>query len=120
MREERTKDIDGMNDYEDIRQVPLEPDRPLAGRQNPPVGDSYIGGRPRRDRVSRRKPGMGDREPQARKPAARTGQEKTDNRRQEDRPRKTKKQGMQVQENAGKVLKKACPSWRFCWCWCWA
>ena len=32
MKEERTNDIDGMRDYEDIRQVPLEPGRPLAGR----------------------------------------------------------------------------------------
>ena len=109
MREERTKDIDGMNDYEDIRQVPLEPDRPLAGRQNPPVGDSYIGGRPRRDRVSRRKPGMGDREPQARKPAARTGQEKTDNRKQEDRPRKTKKTGDAGSGERRKGSKKGVP-----------
>lgn len=109
MREERTKDIDGMNDYEDIRQVPLEPDRPLAGRQNPPVGDSYIGGRPRRDRVSRRKPGMGDREPQVRKPAARTGQEKTDNRRQEDRPRKTKKTGDAGSGERRKGSKKGVP-----------
>ena len=46
MKEERTNDIDGMRDYEDIRQVPLEPGRPASGRQNPPVGDSYIGGRP--------------------------------------------------------------------------
>ncbi len=109
MREERTKDIDGMNDYEDIRQVPLEPDRPLAGRQNPPVGDSYIGGRPRRDRGSRRKPGMGDREPQARKPAARTGQEKTDNRKQEDRPRKTKKTGDAGSGERRKGSKKGVP-----------
>ena len=109
MREERTKDIDGMNDYEDIRQVPLEPDRPLAGRQNPPVGDSYIGGRPRRDRVSRRKPGMGDRETQARKPAARTGQEKTDNRKQEDRPRKTKKTGDAGSGERRKGSKKGVP-----------
>ena len=44
MKEERTNDIDRMREYEDIRQVPLEPNRPASGRQNPPVGDSYIGG----------------------------------------------------------------------------
>ncbi len=109
MREERTKDIDGMNDYEDIRQVPLEPDRPLAGRQNPPVGDSYIGGRPRRDRVSRRKPGMGDREPQARKPAARSVQVKTDNRNQEDRRLKTNKTGDAGSGERRKGSKKGVP-----------
>lgn len=30
MKEERTNDIDGMRDYEDIRQVPLEPGRPAS------------------------------------------------------------------------------------------
>ena len=49
-------DIDGMRDYEDIRQVPLEPNRPASGRQNPPVGDSYIGGRPKMCIRDRRKP----------------------------------------------------------------
>lgn len=38
MKEERTNDIDRMREYEDIRQVPLEPNRPASGRQNPPVG----------------------------------------------------------------------------------
>ena len=66
MKEERTNDIDRMREYEDIRQVPLEPNRPASGRQNPPVGDSYIGGRPRRERISRRKPGIGDGAPEAR------------------------------------------------------
>lgn len=72
MKEERTNDIDRMREYEDIRQVPLEPNRPASGRQNPPVGDSYIGGRPRRERISRRKPGIGDGAPEARTSAART------------------------------------------------
>lgn len=72
MKEERTKDIDRMREYEDIRQVPLEPNRPASGRQNPPVGDSYIGGRPRRERISRRKPDIGDGAPEARTSAART------------------------------------------------
>ena len=93
MREERTKDIDGMNDYEDIRQVPLEPDRPLAGRQNPPVGDSYIGGRPRRERVSRRKPGMGDTGPGAGKPVAGTAQEDQNTRKKTERSQRNKKTG---------------------------
>ena len=56
MKEERTNDIDRMREYEDIRQVPLEPNRPASGRQNPPVGDSYIGGRPRRERISGESP----------------------------------------------------------------
>lgn len=59
MREDRTKEIDEMNDYEDIRQVPLEPEGPPGSRRNPPVGGSYMGGNPRRERVSRRKPGKG-------------------------------------------------------------
>lgn len=52
---------------------------------------------------------MGDREPQARKPAARTGQEKTDNRRQEDRPRKTKKTGDAGSGERRKGSKKGVP-----------
>ena len=77
MKEERTNDIDRMREYEDIRQVPLEPNRPASGRQNPPVGDSYIGGRPRRERISRRKPGIGDGAPEARTSAARTSADRT-------------------------------------------
>ncbi len=93
MREERTNDIDGMRDYEDIRQVPLEPGRPASGRQNPPVGDSYIGGRPRRERVSRRKPGMGDTGPGAGKPAAGTAQEDQNTRKKTERSQRNKKTG---------------------------
>lgn len=93
MRAERTNDIDGMRDYEDIRQVPLEPNRPASGRQNPPVGDSYIGGRPRRERVSRRKPGMGDTGPEARKPAAGTAQEDRNARKKAGRSQRNKKTG---------------------------
>lgn len=98
MKEERTKDIDGIRDYEDIRQVPLEPGRPGAGRQNSPVGDSYIGGRPRRDRVSRRKPGTGDGGPEgrtsaARTPAARTAQEDQNARKKTDRSQRNHKTG---------------------------
>lgn len=93
MREERTNDIDGMRDYEDIRQVPLEPGRPASGRQNPPVGDSYIGGRPRRERVSRRKPGMGDTGPGAGKPVAGTAQEDQNTRKKTERSQRNKKTG---------------------------
>ena len=93
MREERTNDIDGMRDYEDIRQVPLEPNRPASGRQNPPVGDSYIGGRPRRERVSRRKPGMGDTGPGAGKPVAGTAQEDQNTRKKTERSQRNKKTG---------------------------
>ena len=93
MKEERTNDIDGMRDYEDIRQVPLEPGRPASGRQNPPVGDSYIGGRPRRERVSRRKPGMGDTGPGAGKPVAGTAQEDQNTRKKTERSQKNKKTG---------------------------
>lgn len=93
MREERTNDIDGMRDYEDIRQVPLEPGRPASGRQNPPVGDSYIGGRPRRERVSRRKPGMGDTGPGVGKPAAGTAQEDQNTRKKTERSQRNKKTG---------------------------
>ena len=93
MKEERTNDIDGMRDYEDIRQVPLEPGRPAAGRQNPPVGDSYIGGRPRRERVSRRKPGMGDTGPGAGKPVAGTAQEDQNTRKKTERSQRNKKTG---------------------------
>lgn len=93
MREERTNDIDGMRDYEDIRQVPLEPGRPASGRQNPPVGDSYIGGRPRRERVSRRKPGMGDTGPGDGKPAAGTAQEDQNTRKKTERSQRNKKTG---------------------------
>ena len=77
MKEERTNDIDRMREYEDIRQVPLEPNRPASGRQNPPVGDSYIGGRPRRERISRKKPGIGDGAPEARTSAARKSADRT-------------------------------------------
>ena len=109
MKEERTNDIDRMREYEDIRQVPLEPNRPASGRQNPPVGDSYIGGRPRRERISRRKPGIGDGAPEARTPERRlTG------------PKEVKKQEIQAQENTGTVRAKACPSLHFCWCSYWA
>jgi len=93
MKEERTNDIDGMRDYEDIRQVPLEPNRPASGRQNPPVGDSYIGGRPRRERVSRRKPGMGDTGPGAGKPVAGTAQEDQNTRKKTERSQRNKKTG---------------------------
>ena len=93
MKEERTNDIDGMRDYEDIRQVPLEPGRPASGRQNPPVGDSYIGGRPRRERVSRRKPGMGDTGPGAGKPVAGTAQEDQNTRKKTERSQRNKKTG---------------------------
>ena len=93
MKEERTNDIDGMRDYEDIRQVPLEPNRPASGRQNPPVGDSYIGGRPRRERVSRRKPGMGDTGPGAGKPVAGTAQEVQNTGKKADRSQRSKKAG---------------------------
>lgn len=93
MKEERTNDIDGMRDYEDIRQVPLEPGRPASGRQNPPVGDSYIGGRPRRERVSRRKPGMGDTRPGAGKPVAGTAQEDQNTRKKTERSQRNKKTG---------------------------
>ena len=93
MKEERTNDIDGMRDYEDIRQVPLEPGRPASGRQNPPVGDSYIGGRPRRERVSRRKPGMGDTGPGAGKPVAGTAQEDQNTRKKTERSQRSKKTG---------------------------
>lgn len=110
MKEERTNDIDGMRDYEDIRQVPLEPGRPASGRQNPPVGDSYIGGRPRRERVSRRKPGMGDTGPGAGKPVAGTAQEDQNTRKKTERSQRNKKQEIQVQVNAVTVRGKACPS----------
>ena len=93
MKEERTNDIDGMRDYEDIRQVPLEPGRPASGRQNPPVGDSYIGGRPRRERVSRRKPGMGDTGPGSGKPVAGTAQEDQNTRKKTERSQRNKKTG---------------------------
>ena len=93
MKEEKTNDIDGMRDYEDIRQVPLEPGRPASGRQNPPVGDSYIGGRPRRERVSRRKPGMGDTGPGAGKPVAGTAQEDQNTRKKTERSQRNKKTG---------------------------
>lgn len=93
MKEERTNDIDGMRDYEDIRQVPLEPGRPASGRQNPPVGDSYIGGRLRRERVSRRKPGMGDTGPGAGKPVAGTAQEDQNTRKKTERSQRNKKTG---------------------------
>lgn len=93
MKEERTNDIDGMRDYEDIRQVPLEPGRPASGRQNPPVGDSYIGGRPRRERVSRRKPGMGDTGPGAGKPVTGTAQEDQNTRKKTERSQRNKKTG---------------------------
>ena len=93
MKEERTNDIDGMRDYEDIRQVPLEPGRPASGRQNPPVGGSYIGGRPRRERVSRRKPGMGDTGPGAGKPVAGTAQEDQNTRKKTERSQRNKKTG---------------------------
>ena len=93
MKEERTNDIDGMREYEDIRQVPLEPNRPASGRQNPPVGDSYIGGRPRRERVSRRKPGMGDTGPGAGKPVAGTAQEDQNTRKKTERSQRNKKTG---------------------------
>lgn len=49
MREERNKDTAVAGEYEDISQVPLEPGRP--------VGSSYVGGRPGRGGMSRRKPG---------------------------------------------------------------
>ena len=104
MKEERTNDIDRMREYEDIRQVPLEPNRPASGRQNPPVGDSYIGGRPRRERISRRKPGIGDGAPEARTSAARTSADRT----------------AQEVQNTGTVRAKACPSLHFCWCSYWA
>lgn len=93
MKEERTNDIDRMREYEDIRQVPLEPNRPASGRQNPPVGDSYIGGRPRRERVSRRKPGMGDTGPGAGKPVAGTAQEDQNTRKKTERSQRNKKTG---------------------------
>ena len=93
MKEERTNDIDRMREYEDIRQVPLEPGRPASGRQNPPVGDSYIGGRPRRERVSRRKPGMGDTGPGAGKPVAGTAQEDQNTRKKTERSQRNKKTG---------------------------
>lgn len=98
MKEERTKDIDRMREYEDIRQVPLEPNRPASGRQNPPVGDSYIGGRPRRERISRRKPGIGDGAPEARTSAARksadrTAQEVQNTGKKADRSQRSKKAG---------------------------
>ena len=115
MKEERTKDIDRMREYEDIRQVPLEPNRPASGRQNPPVGDSYIGGRPRRERISRRKPGIGDGAPEARTSAARTSA-----------ARKSADRTAQEVQNTGKKAdrsqrsKKACPSLHFCWCSYWA
>ena len=35
MKEERTNDIDRMREYEDIRQVPLEPNRPASAGRNP-------------------------------------------------------------------------------------
>lgn len=93
MKEERTNDIDRMREYEDIRQVPLEPNRPASGRQNPPVGDSYIGGRPRRERISRRKPGIGDGAPEARKSADRTAQEVQNTGKKADRSQRSKKAG---------------------------
>ena len=93
MKEERTKDIDRMREYEDIRQVPLEPNRPASGRQNPPVGDSYIGGRPRRERISRRKPGIGDGAPEARTSADRTAQEVQNTGKKADRSQRSKKAG---------------------------
>ena len=130
MKEERTNDIDRMREYEDIRQVPLEPNRPASGRQNPPVGDSYIGGRPRRERISRRKPGIGDGAPEARTSAARTSQPESllTERRRRSRtperrltgPKEVKKQEIQAQENTGTVRAKACPSLHFCWCSYWA
>ena len=104
MKEERTNDIDRMREYEDIRQVPLEPNRPASGRQNPPVGDSYIGGRPRRERISRRKPGIGDGAPEARTSAARKSADRT----------------AQEVQNTGTVRAKECPSLHFCWCSYWA
>lgn len=125
MKEERTNDIDRMREYEDIRQVPLEPNRPASGRQNPPVGDSYIGGRPRRERISRRKPGIGDGAPEARTSAARksadrTAQEVQNTGKKADRSQRSKKQEIQAQENTGTVRAKACPSLHFCWCSYWA
>lgn len=93
MKEERTNDIDRMREYEDIRQVPLEPNRPASGRQNPPVGDSYIGGRPRRERISRRKPGIGDGAPEARTSADRTAQEVQNTGKKADRSQRSKKAG---------------------------
>ena len=93
MKEERTNDIDRMREYEDIRQVPLEPNRPASGRQNPPVGDSYIGGRRRRERISRRKPGIGDGAPEARTSADRTAQEVQNTGKKADRSQRSKKAG---------------------------
>lgn len=72
--------------------------RPASGRQNPPVGDSYIGGRPRRERISRRKPGIGDGAPEARTSAARksadrTAQEVQNTGKKADRSQRSKKAG---------------------------
>ena len=130
MKEERTNDIDRMREYEDIRQVPLEPNRPASGRQNPPVGDSYIGGRPRRERISRRKPGIGDgrRRPERLQPEHLQPESLLTERRRRSRtperrltgPKEVKKQEIQAQENTGTVRAKACPSLHFCWCSYWA